>query len=108
MAFEMFEATAAVTAALFGGIGVKVLEKMMNKKSEAFSDATQIRDELRIEIANLRKEADEWKEEADEFRGKYYESIEENIQLNQQFESLRLEYQRLKLAYDAHVSGSNF
>lgn len=106
MPFEIFEASAAVLAALFGGLGVKLLEKLMSKKSEAFTEATQLREELRTEKAILRAEADEWKDEADKWREKYYDAVEENLQLNQQFESLRLEYFRLKMTLGLPTSGS--
>ena len=106
MPFELFEASAAVIAALFGGIGIKVLEKLMNKKSEAFNEAAKLREELRNELVVVRKEADDWQTDADEWRTKFYTKVEETIHLNQQIETLRLEIHRLKMKSDAHLSGS--
>lgn len=97
MNFEAADTYAAAIAAVFGGMGVKILEKLMSKRSEQFLEATKLRDELRTENSLLRAELEQRREEADAWRSRYYEQVEENLVLNQNSESFRLEIQRLKI-----------
>ena len=84
-----------ITAA-FGGIGVKVLDKVMSRRSETFNESSKIRNELRGEIEILRKDVEEWKTEADEWRRKYWEQVEVNIDQKAILETLRSEFDSFK------------
>jgi DNA-binding transcriptional MerR regulator len=83
---QLLEKVTPLVTALFGGIGIKVIEKILSKRSEEFSDSAKIREELRGQINELRKELDEWKEEADEWRKKYWEQVEINIKQKSRYE----------------------
>lgn len=98
MQFDLIDTYASAIAAIFGGVGVKIFEKLMSKRSEQFMEASRIREELRIEITSLREELEEWKKEADEWRTKYYERVEENLQIKGELEMLRTEVQSLQKA----------
>jgi hypothetical protein len=100
MAFDAIDTYAAAFAAVFGGIGVKLLDKLMSKRSEQFLEATKIREELRAEVVALRKLIDDAEAEVVEWRDKYYAKVEENMALAQDGETLRLEIQRLQMLAD--------
>jgi wobble nucleotide-excising tRNase len=94
--FEGFDTWASAIAAILGGVGVKIIDKLMSKRNEHFLEATRIREELRLEITSLREELDEWKVEADEWRTKYYEQVEENLKALSEMEMLRADVSALK------------
>jgi hypothetical protein len=100
MSFNVIDTYAAAFAAVFGGIGVKVLDKLMSKRSEQFLEATKIREELRAEVVSLRKEVDDMQVEVDVWREKYYDQMNQNLILNQIGETLRIEIQRLQMIAD--------
>jgi peptidoglycan hydrolase CwlO-like protein len=87
---------ATLLSALFGGAGVKLLDKLLSKRGDAFSEATKIREELRSEIDTLRAEISARRTESDSWRGKYWEQVEENIQLKSEMESMKLDLEELK------------
>jgi chromosome segregation ATPase len=109
MAFDItsFKDYVPLVTAIFGGVGVKLLEKVMSKRSETFNESASLREELREQIQTLREEietwkrqADEWKTEADTWRKEYWKQIEYNIQQKSKYEadlgSLRNEIELLK------------
>jgi len=87
---------ATLLSALFGGAGVKLLDKLLSKRGDAFGEAAKIREELRQEIDSLRAEINTKRTEADAWRTKYWEQIEENIQLKSEVESLKSDLEDLK------------
>lgn len=84
-------------SAIFGGAGVKVIDKFLSRKSDAFDHAEQLRDEMRIQIAGLRDEINAKRIEADEWRSKYWVQMEETVQLKMEVEGLRNELELIKL-----------
>lgn len=68
----MWEAIIAAMAAIFGGVGLKIVESLINRGKTKVDVATQIRDELRIEINSLRKEMREAEQRLDTTRKMYY------------------------------------
>jgi len=83
MTFDLTAAYPAIFSAVFGGVGIKILERMLSKKSEQFNDATTIRDELRVEIEHLKEEIDvlrkqleDSKIQNDTWREKYWNLVE--------------------------------
>lgn len=99
---------ATLLSALFGGAGVKLLDKLLSKRGDAFGEATKIREELRSEIDTLRAEINTKRTEADAWRTKYWEQIEENIQLKSEIENLKSDLDDLKKQVTklVQVSGS--
>jgi predicted nuclease with TOPRIM domain len=67
----------AIAAAVFGGAGVKVIEKWLNRSEVKDDSAFKLRTELREELERLRKELEETKEDLDEYRTKYYAMMEQ-------------------------------
>lgn len=99
---------ATLLSALFGGAGVKLLDKLLSKRGDAFGEAVKIREELRTEIDTLRAEINTKRTEADAWRTKYWEQIEENIQLKSEIEDLKSDIEELKrqVTKIAQISGS--
>lgn len=93
---SMVEKYTPLITAIFGGMGVKVLDKVMSKRSEAFTESSKIREELRGQIETLREEIEQWKKEADEWRKKYWEQVEINIHQKGMLEMLRAEFEAFK------------
>lgn len=62
----------ALGASILGGVGLKVAEHWLGRNKVRIDDATQIRDELRTEIANLRVEQRELEAEAVKWREQYF------------------------------------
>jgi chromosome segregation ATPase len=94
--FGFVETWAAAFAAVFGGIGVKVIEKLLSKRSEEFRENLRLREELRAENTSLRKQLDAQKIETADWREKYYERAEENLGLKASLETLRSEFESYK------------
>lgn len=106
MNLDFFETYGAAVAAVVGGIGVKIVDKLFNKRVEDRGEASLIRTELRTEITSLRAELDEWKTDADDWRSKYYEQVEENLKLLAEVEFLKSEIRTLKLEFEQFSNGS--
>lgn len=71
----MSEAWIALIGTVFGGAGLKVVEQFLGRKKERDDAAKEIRDELRQELHDCRKEADERTDEADLWRARYYSLV---------------------------------
>lgn len=76
----------ALVGTLFGGVGLKLVEKWLNSAKEKADAGTAIRDELRLEIQSLRdqlnkSEAEESRLEAEleRWRNLYYDLKVEQI-----------------------------
>lgn len=82
--------------AICGGAGIKLVDKIMSKRSDTFNESAKIREELRTSVDQLREDIDKSKEESDEWRQKYWEQVEVNIHLKGMFETLQLDFASLK------------
>ena len=99
-------------AAIFGGAGVKVLDKLLARKNDAFDHAETIRTDmstqinaLREEIASNRNEINAKRRETDEWRAKYWLQVEETIELKAEIEGLRTELEMIKVrVFGPHFS----
>ena len=84
----MNSAIIALIGTIFGGAGLKVIEALLNRsknkmderKSEA-DIATGMREELRKEVASLKDELRRVEGELDTWRQKYYDLLEQFIQV---------------------------
>lgn len=63
--------------ALFGGTGLKVLEWFLNRGKAKEDVATQLRNELRQELKELRERVDELEAENDKWRARAFKAEEE-------------------------------
>lgn len=69
----------ALLGTMFGGVGVKAVDRFLGRKKEQHDIASEMRDELREEIAGLKSDVVLLKEEVKEWRGKYYAILEQFI-----------------------------
>lgn len=83
----------ALVGTIFGGVGLKITERWLNRAKEKNDTAKQIRDELRTdmatyrqEILNLKAEVDKVEKEVNEWQDKYYELRDRYSQLNALYE----------------------
>lgn len=70
------EAWIALAGAVFGGAGLKIIEYFINRSKLKIDAASEIREELRDEISNLRKEMRYLEEELDHWKQRYYVLLE--------------------------------
>lgn len=68
----MVEALIALGAAVFGGAGLKIIESLLNRSKDKADFASQLRDELRVDIAGLREELLRVEEKLERSREMYY------------------------------------
>lgn len=66
-------------AAILGGIGVKMIDKMLTKRSETFLEGSKLRDELRSENTALRQDLEQMEAERNDWREKFYASLENHL-----------------------------
>lgn len=80
---DFFETYGAGFAALLGGVGVKIIDKMLSKRSEPTSDTVNaLREELaelRRDLDAAREDIDKFRAEADEWRTKYWNKVAETL-----------------------------
>lgn len=62
----------ALFGAIFGGAGLKITEAWLGRNKVRVDDATQIRDELRLEITSQREEIKGLEAEVHKWREEYY------------------------------------
>jgi seryl-tRNA synthetase len=62
----------ALVAALFGGVGLKIIESLLNRSNAKNDLQTQMRSELRTDVISLKDELDEIENRLDEWKKKYY------------------------------------
>ena len=85
---DFFQTYGAAIAAILGGIGVKIIDKMLTKRSETFLEGAKLRDELRSENTFLRQEVEQLELDRNEWREKFYAAVEAHItELGDQHES---------------------
>lgn len=69
----MDPAIIGLAGTLLGGVGVKVADKLMSRGKEKNDTASELRAELRNDIARLREELKEETKDADLYKQKYWE-----------------------------------
>jgi chromosome segregation ATPase len=83
----------ALVGTLFGGIGLEVTKRWLNRAKEKNDTAKQIRDELRTDMATLRQEVQTLKAELDKVEA-------EVVQWQEKYFELRSKYVTLKGLYE--------
>lgn len=71
----MTEAIIAAVAALLGGTGLKVLEWVLGRSKQKIDFASQLRDELRVDLATLREELQRVEQRLDHHKKMYYSML---------------------------------
>lgn len=86
---------ATVIAAVFGGAGLKIIEKFLSKENEATQQATAMRNELRKQVSGLKSDINLLKKEnqalahdLDTWQEKYWELKSRNVILQGQIDTL--------------------
>lgn len=69
----------ALIGTIFGGVGLKVIEHWLGKNKVRYDDATQIRNELRMEIAEQREEIKDLETLVHKWRADYYDLRDKHI-----------------------------
>jgi chromosome segregation ATPase len=90
------EAGTAILSAIFGGAGVKIIDKILSHRSEYLDENHRMRGELREQIEALTEELESTKIHSDEWRGKYWTLFEDNAQLKAQIAALHVETDSLR------------
>jgi hypothetical protein len=68
----MIEPAIALAAAIFGGVGLKIIESVLNRSKVKNDMETQMRAELRGDVIGLKEELDKIEEALDAWKKKYY------------------------------------
>lgn len=68
----MIEPVFALVAAIFGGVGLKVVESLLNRSKVKNDLQTQMRTELRADVITLKEELDLIEASLDLWKKKYY------------------------------------
>ena len=84
----LLTAIISVIGAVFAGSGLKVIEKWLQKAKDKDDTATNLRNELRAELAELKKELATAGDSIDEWRAKYYDVIEKYILVKAQLNAV--------------------
>lgn len=84
----------ALIGTLFGGAGLEVTRRWLNRSKDRDDTATELRKELREELASLKKELDEVEEELDEWKTKYFTLLEQFVNVKGQLEDALRHIQR--------------
>lgn len=75
----LFTLIVSLATALFAGTGLKVVEHFLKKAKEKEDTQTALRNELRVELTELKKELADAESSVDDWRAKYYDVIEKYI-----------------------------
>jgi len=71
----------ALIGTVFGGAGLKIVEKVLSNGQGKIDAATQLRDELRKESSALREEIKQVEKELDQWKEKYFILLQEFLEI---------------------------
>jgi hypothetical protein len=71
-------------SAIIGSLGTKFFDVKLSRKKMQVDYASQIRSEQRAELLSLRFDYQALERQADKWREKYFEVVEENIELKKE------------------------
>lgn len=99
---ELSSAHIAAISGLTIGVGLRIIEKFLNKGKENLEEHVALRKELREELDAVKEELHGLRKEVDEWRQKYYDQVELTNQLK--MDIIRLtdeldEYKRISGVY---------
>lgn len=75
MDIELLNLIFVLAGSIFGGVGVKLVDKLLSRRQEMAEVNGDYRDELRIDAVSLRKELRLMYEELDSWREKYFDLL---------------------------------
>jgi hypothetical protein len=82
-------AVLALIGTLFGGVGIKVVERLLSTGDRLSADAATIRTELWAELNTVRERVDECEKELSEWKQKYFDLYAEQVILLRENTDLR-------------------
>lgn len=89
----MFEQWVPLLVAIFGGIGVKVVETALSRSGKKIDMEGEIRKELRDVVSQQDRKIQDLMDEIDEWKKRYYDQTEKLIG----YEQLKVAHDELKL-----------
>lgn len=93
LAFNPDPAWIALVGTIVGTLGLKVAEHFLGKGRVKIDDASNIRNELRLQIAANEKKIDDLEDEVEKWRREYYDLRDKYIQMQTE---LRLALDKIK------------
>jgi hypothetical protein len=107
----MNEAFIGLAGALFGGVALKVVERIFARGDKRLDEAGEIRRELRAEVSKVREELAAVRSELDVWKGRYYSAVAEwqtrYFDLQAAHNQLEVELEKMRKMYgdqNAHQS----
>lgn len=92
----MFEQWIPLLVAIFGGIGVKLIEGLVSRSGKKIDMEAEIRKELRDVVAQQDAKIAELSDEVDVWKKKYYEVLEQLVG----YEQMKIAHRDLKEQLD--------
>lgn len=84
----------ALAGALFGGAGLEFIKRWLAKAKEKDDTAVNLRNELRGDLTELKKELDEVEREVTQWKDRYYDIVEKKLQIQSQLDKARLQLEQ--------------
>lgn len=76
------QAWLALIGALAGGTGLKLVEFILTRESETDKQLRDMRNEIRADLESCKAETVRLRTEADKWRERYYELMEDSLDIN--------------------------
>lgn len=103
---ELSSGQIAAISGLLIGIGLRIVEKFLNKGKDNLEEHVALRKELREELDTVKEELYGLRKEVDEWREKYYDQLTITTQLQSQIERLTNEIESYKRISGLHKDES--
>jgi chromosome segregation ATPase len=94
----------AIVGTIFGGAGLEIIRRFMDRKQKKTDDASKIRAELRQQIEDLRAQEAKWsteeqrlEAEIERWKGLYYDLKEDNLRTIGELQNLTAKLRGLGL-----------
>jgi chromosome segregation ATPase len=84
----------ALIGTIFGGAGLEIVRRWLNRSKIRDDTATELRKELREELAGLKKELDDVEAELDAWKNRYYDLLQQFVSVKGQLEEALRHIQR--------------
>ena len=84
----------ALVGTLFGGAGLEFIRRWLGKAKEKDDTATNLRNELRIDLRQLKQDMEALEKEVTEWRDKYYALLEDKMTVEHDLMRVQFELQR--------------
>lgn len=86
MAADLATPILVLAGTVFSGVGLEIVRRLLGRAKEKDDTATEFRKELRGELSSIKSELDTVEKELDEWKGKYYDLLQQYIDVKGQLE----------------------